>query len=77
MNEGLFEKYSKVIKKRQSEKEEILTLLKEITGVLFNEDEIVIKNKIISFSVSSVKKTILLQKNIQPKFQEKGYIVKM
>ena len=77
MNEGLFEKYSKVIKKRQSEKEEIHTLLKEITGIDFKEEEIEINKKIISFHISSVKKTILTQKNIKNKLEEKGYQIKL
>lgn len=77
MNEGLFEKYSKVIKKRQSEKEEVYKLLKEIVGIDFKEEEIEINKKIISFNISSVKKTIFIQKNIKIKLEEKGYQVKL
>lgn len=73
MNEGLFEKYSKVLKQKQSEKEEVITILKEITGIDFIQEEIVVQKKTISFHTSSVKKSIVLQKNIQSKLQEKGY----
>lgn len=77
MNEGLFEKYSRVIRKRQSEKEEINNFLKEITGIDFKENEIEINKKIISFHISSVKKTIFIQKNIKNKLEEKGYQIKL
>ncbi len=79
MNEGFFEKYSKVIKKRQSEKEEVYKLLKETTGIDFKEEEIEIEinKKIISFNISSVKKTILNQKNIKTKLEDKGYQIKL
>lgn len=77
MNEGLFEKYSKVLQKKKSEKEEIINLLKEITEIIFKEEEIEINKKIISFHISSVKKTILNQKNIKIKLEEKGYSMKL
>lgn len=73
MNEGLFEKYSKVLKQKQSEKEEVIIILKECTGIDFKQEELVIQKKTISFHTSSVKKSIVLQKNIQKKLQEKGY----
>jgi len=76
MNEGLFEKYKKVLTQKKSEKQEILFLLKEISGIDFKEEELVIEKKKIAFHTSSVKKSIILQKNIQSKLQEKGYTLK-
>ncbi len=77
MNEGLFDKYKKVLTQKKNEKQEVITLLQEITGIGFKEDELVIEKKTISFHISSVKKTIILQKNIQSRLQEKGYIIKI
>lgn len=77
MNEGLFEKYKKVLHQKQSEKEEVIEILKEITGIIFKENELVLEKKTISFHVSSVKKSVVLQKNTQQKLTEKGYSVKL
>lgn len=77
MNEGLFEKYKKVLTQKSNEKQEVISLLQEILGIVFKEDEIVIEKKSISFHTSSVKKSILLKKNIQTKLEEKGYRIKI
>lgn len=77
MNEGLFEKYKRVLKQKQLEKQEVINLLKEITGIDFKEEELVITKKVISFHTSSVKKSMMLQKNTQAKLQEKGYRIKL
>lgn len=77
MNEGLFEKYRKVLVQKQSEKQEVLILLKEILGIDFKEEEISVQKKLISFHISSVKKNILIQKNIKTKLEEKGYMMKL
>ncbi len=76
MNEGLFEKYKRVIIQKQSEKKRVIEILKEITGIDFKEDELVIEKKVISFHVSSVKKSIVLQKHIQIKIEENGFKIK-
>ncbi len=76
MNEGLFEKYKRVIIQKQSEKQRVIEILKEISGIDFKEDELVIEKKVISFHVSSVKKSIVLQKNIQIKIEENGFKIK-
>ena len=65
MNEGLFEKYSKVLQAKKSEKEEIIVLLVEITGITFTSNELIIQKQSISFQTSSVKKSILHQKKDQ------------
>ena len=76
MNEGLFEKYKRVIIQKQSEKQRVIEILKEISGIDFKEDELVIEKKVISFHVSSVQKSIVLQKNIQIKIEENGFKIK-
>ena len=76
MNEGLFEKYSQVLVQKNIEKKEVLDFLKKISGIDFKENEIVIDNKKISFHTTSVKKSIINQKNINKQLQEKGYSVK-
>jgi hypothetical protein len=76
MNEGLFEKYKRFIIQKQSEKQRVIEILKEISGIDFKEDELVIEKKVISFHVSSVKKSIVLQKNIQIKIEENGFKIK-
>ncbi len=77
MNEGLFSKYTKVLQEKKSEKEEALRILTTITGISFNENEIAVKNKVISFTTSSVKKSIIIQKNIQDAIKEQGYSIKI
>lgn len=73
MNEGLFEKYGKVLQQKKSEKEELVIFIKETTGIDFNEEEIVIQKKSVVFHTTSVKKTILHSKKIRDFFIEKGY----
>ncbi len=77
MNEGLFEKYKKVLTQKQVEKKEVIEILKSISGVEFKEEDISIQKKIISLYISSVKKSIFLQKNIKDKLQERGYSIKL
>ncbi len=77
MNEGLFTKYVRVLEVKNKQKKEVLKLLQEIVGILFLEEEVEINKKVISFTISSVKKSILLQKNIKLKLQEKGYSIKI
>ncbi len=77
MNEGLFDKYKKVLTQKKNEKEELINFLQEITHIIFTEEELVVEKKKISFRTSSVKKSILTQKNIQSKLLEKGYSIKI
>ena len=77
MNEGLFEKYKKVLTQKQIEKKEVIEVLKKISGFEFKEEELSIQKKIISLHISSVKKSIFLQKNIKDKLQERGYSIKI
>lgn len=77
MNEGLFDKYKKVIIKKNKEKKEVIILLKELLGIDFKEEEVEIEKKKISFKISSVKKNIIIQKNIQTKLEDMGYSIKL
>ena len=77
MNEGLFDKYKKVLTQKKNEKEELINFLQEITHIIFTEEELVVEKKKISFRTSSVKKSILTQKNIQSKKKKKGYSIKI
>ena len=73
MEEGLFKKYTKAIQKQQSEKKEIIELIFEKTNLLLNEEELIIQKGKILFTLSSVKKTILLRKDIKEILITKGY----
>ncbi len=75
MEKGLFEKYSKVLHHQSSQKKEIIDFIKITCGAIFSEEEIVIQKKKISFQTSSVKKTILQNKNITEFLIKKGYIL--
>ena len=77
MNEGLFEKYKKVIHKTQLEKDEVIKIIKETTGVFLKDDELELHNKLISFKISSVKRNSIFKKNIQQTLLKKGYTIKM
>ncbi len=77
MHEGLFEKYKRVLTQKKNEKEEVISLLQELSNITFSEEELFIEKKIIIFHTSSVKKSIVTQKNIQAKILEKGYSIKI
>jgi hypothetical protein len=75
MNEGLFEKYKKVLSQKADEKETVCILIKNETGVLLSNNEIQIDNKKVTLHVSSVKKAVLQQKKITHILQQNGYYV--
>ncbi len=77
MNEGLFEKYSKVLTQKKSEKDEIINVLQEVTGITFIPQEVTITKKSISFQTSSVKKSVVYQKRVQEILQQKGYSIRI
>ena len=45
MNEGLFKKYTKVLTQKYEEKEDVLVLIKEITGIILTTKEVEINKK--------------------------------
>lgn len=76
MDESLFVKHLIQIKKQKTAKEEILTYIKEQTGIELQETMIALVKKNITFHVSSVTKQKLHQKNIAKILMEKGYLTK-
>ncbi len=77
MDTSLFAKYSTQIKNNQQEKKDLLTHIQTTIGISLQENEITIKEKNVSFNVSSVLRNILVQKNIQNILIEKGYTNKI
>lgn len=73
MDSSLFVKHLLQIKKQKNSKEEVLNYIKEITGIELEEEMIIISKKQITFTVSSVLKQKLHQKNINKVLEEKGY----
>lgn len=76
MDEGLFKKYSHQIQKRDTFKKEILSHIKNKTGVELEEKNITLTGKTIYIKTSSTVKQKLHQKNITKVLQEKGFILK-
>lgn len=76
MDESFFVKYAIQIKKQKNSKEEVLLFIKERTGIELQEEMITISKKQITFTVSSIVKQRLYQKNVNSLLEEKGYIVK-
>lgn len=73
MDQGLFSKHLKNILIRNSTKQNIIQTILEKTGILLEETEIQFSKKEILLTTSSVKKTKLLQKNIQQILLDLGY----
>ena len=76
MEKSLFEKHLSFVKKRKNNKEEILSFIKEKTGILLDEKEISLSKKEINLVVSSVKKARLIQKGAPEIIKQKGYTLK-
>lgn len=73
MDEGLFTKHFKSLKKRESEKETILLLIKNATSLELEESDIELDGKKILFMISSAKKAALEKRGIRKALQEAGY----
>jgi hypothetical protein len=76
MDESFFVKYAIQIKKQKNSKEEVLLFIKERTGIELQEEMITISKKQLTFTVSSIVKQRLYQKNVNSLLEEKGYTVK-
>ncbi len=76
MDESFFVKYAIQIKKQKNSKEEVLLFIKERTGIELQEEMITISKKQLTFTVSSIVKQRLHQKNVNSLLEEKGYTVK-
>ena len=75
MDQGLFRKHILQIQKVQDVKSELCAYIQEKTGVEIIQEEIIITGKKIIIQTSSVKRSILLQKNIKEILKEKGYFL--
>jgi len=73
MDQGLFGKYRREINTRKNTINEIIDCIKELTGVVLDPSEIVLKKKTISFQTSSVKKSILQTTKCKEILHQKGF----
>lgn len=76
MNEGLFKKYTEQILSHLNTKQKIINTIKEKTNINLNDTEISIKGKTVSITLSSVKKSALLQKGGKEALESIGYTLK-
>ena len=76
MDDGLFGKYGKLLTVRNTALEEIRTYIKKETGVILEQEEIILTKKTLSFQTSSVKKTTLRKKSVIEFLTTKGYTIK-
>lgn len=76
MDNSLFEKYEKAITKQTTEKEKIINLIKEKTGILLKDKQIVLEdNKKITLFITSIQKNTLKLKNINEYLKKEGFIL--
>lgn len=73
MDQGLFKKHIINLQKIKDEKQEVLNLIKELSGVYLQDNEILVSKKNITIQTSSVKRSFLLQKKVKEFLKEKGY----
>ena len=76
MKEGLFKKYNIQLEQRTHIKKEVIQYIQEKTGIILQEENIVILKKVISLYVSSTLKQKLFQKNISKILKDKGFHLK-
>lgn len=77
MEQGLFAKYIRTVKERTHAKQEIIASLLEQTGIQIEESEITLSKKKVILSMSSVKKTALIQKGSKDYLQTLGYTLQV
>ncbi len=76
MDNSLFEKYKKVISRQEIEKEKIINIIKEKTGVTLKEKQINLdENKKITLFISSIQKNTFKLKNINEILKKEGFII--
>ncbi len=73
MDEGLFRKHLQVLHTRLHNKEQLLSLIKESTGVTLLEEEVGLEKKQITLFTSSTKKNTLLRKGLKDILASEGY----
>jgi tRNA splicing endonuclease len=75
MEENLFKKYKNVIEKQKNQKQILITYIQEKTTIQLQENDFLITKTVITFQVSSIIRSKLLQKNIYKHLLDKGYTV--
>lgn len=76
MDNSLFKKHLKVFNERNDNKNKLIIFIKNRTKILLKENEIKIEKNIVSFNISSVKKSLLYKNNIKEILKEEGFILK-
>lgn len=75
MDIKLFSKHLQVIKKRNIEKQNVISCVESATGIILEESEITLSKKTVTISTTSVKKSSLVRKNYKEVLIKNGYIV--
>lgn len=73
MDEGLFIKHVRSLKKRESEKEIVLHLIKTATSLELEDSDIELDGKKVVFMISSAKKAVLEKRGIRNALHKAGY----
>ncbi len=76
MDESFFKKYAKQLEIHKSDKQEIIDIVKDISGIVLPEEMFSLSKKQITFHISSVVKQRLFQKKVIEGLEEKGYMVR-
>jgi hypothetical protein len=76
MDLSLFGKHIKALASQKKNKESVITLIKEKSGILLEESEIQISKKEVIITVSSVKRSLLLQKGVKKILEENSFTLK-
>ena len=74
MDNNLFLKYTKAITKREDDKSILISLVKEVSGIILEKEDFTLEGKKITFTTTSTKRMFL--KNFFKQLEEKGYICK-
>ena len=73
MDEGLFQKHLRIVAKHSLQKQTVISLLQEKTGITLDDDEFLLEGKKLTLFTSSAKKNILLQKGMKDILSSEGY----
>lgn len=73
MDQNLFKKYTLHIDKQKTSKQELISFIETITGILLEENQVSINGKTVSLTLSSVMRSKLATQKIRDSLKEKGY----
>lgn len=76
MDLSLFQKHFAQINRQKNNKEEVINLIKEKTGIDLDESMITLSKKEVTLHLSSVMKHKLFQKNVEEVLKEKVFTLK-